>query len=345
MTDSSNHNDLEPSEPSGTPPAANADTVETPATGTRTTRNRKLAIVGGAAAVIGLGAIAAPVVAQTIDGHDNDRDNRQEQFEQDLAQKLGAPQSKVEGALKQMQGDRLGQRLEQLQQAGVLTAEQATAIKAKLSSGDVKGALQELRSSMMTTQLDALIAKDTVTQAQADQVTALVKAGVPVGLRMPPPGADDQQRPRHVESAAHQQEQVQRLEQAGLITSEQAKTINDLIAANKTAEAETAIHAAMDAGLLAQLVKDGKVTQAQADQIAALQAAGVPIGIGGPGMDGGPGMGRHHGADRGGDHGMGGDKGGDHGFDGPPPMDGGQSDSGAQNGQYETQSFGADGNA
>ena len=248
MTDSSNHNDLEPSEPSGTPPAANADTVETPATGTRTTRNRKLAIVGGAAAVIGLGAIAAPVVAQTINGHDNDRDNRQEQFEQDLAQKLGAPQSKVEGTLKQMQGDRLGQRLEQLQQAGVLTAEQATAIKAKLSSGDVKGALQELRSSMMTTQLDALIAKDTVTQAQADQ-------------------------------------------------------------------------------------------------IAALQAAGVPIGIGGPGMDGGPGMGRHHGADRGGDHGMGGDKGGDHGFDGPPPMDGGQSDSDAQNGQYETQSFGADGNA
>jgi len=334
MTDSSNHNDLEPSEPSGTPPATEADTVETPATGKRVTRNKKLAIIGGAAAVIGLGAIAAPVLAQTINSHDDDRDNRQEQFEQDLAQKLGVPQSKVEGALKQMQGDRLGQRLEQLQQAGVLTAEQATAIKAKASSGDVKGALQELRSSMMTTQLDALIAKGTVTQAQADQITALVKAGVPVGLRMPPPGADTQQPPR-IESAEHQQEQVQRLEQADLITTEQAKTINVLIAANKTAEAETAIHAAMDAGLLAQLVKDGKVTQTQADQIAALQAAGVPIGIGGPGMDGGPGMGRHHGADRDGDH----------GFDGPPPMDGGQSDNGAQNGQYQSQSFGADGNA
>ena len=342
MTDSNNHNDIEPREPSGTPSAAEADTVETPATGRHVTRNKKLAIIGGAVAVIGLGAIAAPVVAHTINGNGGDRDNRQKQFEQDLAQKLGVPQSKVEGALKQMQGDRLGQRLEQLQQEGVLTAEQATAIKAKLSSGDIKGALQELRSSMMTTQLDALIEKGTVTQAQADQVTALVKAGVPVGLRVPPPGAEQRE---HVESAEHQQEQVQRLEQAGLITAAQAKQINDLITANKTAEAETAIHAAMDAGMLKQLVKDGTVTQAQADQITALQADGVPIGIGGPGKHGG--MGRHHGPGMDGHHGKGGDRhmDGDTDFDGPPPMDGGQGGSGSQNGQYQSQSFGADGNA
>lgn len=342
MTDNSKSNDLEPREPSAMQPAADADTIETPPSGNRMTRNRKLAIIGGAAAVIGLGAIAAPVVAQTIDGHDKDRDRHQEQFEQDLAEKLGVPQEKVEDALSQMQGDRLGQRVDELQQDGALTADQAAAIKAKASSGDVQGAMQELRSAMMTTQLDALVEKGTVTQAQADQVTALVKAGVPVGLRVPPPGAEQQE---HVESAEHQQEQVQRLEQAGLITAAQAKQINDLITAKKTAEAETAIHAAMDAGMLKQLVKDGTVTQAQADQIAALQADGVPIGIGGPGKHGG--MGRHHGPDMDGDHGKGGDHhmGGDHDFDGPPPMDGGQGGSGSQSGQYQPQSFGADGNA
>ncbi|MGI9188468.1 MAG: hypothetical protein ACR2J9_13290 [Gaiellales bacterium] len=338
MTDSSNN--LEPWEPTAPQPANQPDPV--PAGGKRLTRNKKLAIVGGAAAVIGLGAIAAPVVASTITGHDRDHDGRQEQFEKDLAAKLGVPQSKVDGALKAMKSDRLAQRLDQLQQSGALTADQVTAIKAKLSSGDVQGAMQEFRSAMMTTQLDALIKKGTITQQQADQVTALVKAGVPVGLRVPPPGATgDQQQPQHVESAAHQQEQVKQLQAAGIITADQATTINALITAKKTAEAETAIHAAMDVGLLTQLVKDGKVTQAQADQITALQQAGVPIGIGGPGMGGhhgdrGPDMdGDHHGPDMDGDHGMG-------GFDGPPPMDGQQGQGGgSQSGQFQPQSFDA----
>jgi len=337
MTDNSNN--LEPWEPTDAQPAVESDTAA-PTSGKRVNRNKKLALVGGAVAVIGLGAIAAPVVANTINGHDKGNDGRQEQFEQDLAQKLGVPQSKVDGALKAMKGDRLGQRLDQLQQAGVITADQAATIKAKITSGDVQGAMKEFRSAMMTTQLDALIKKGTITQEQADQVTALVQAGVPVGLRMPPPGAaGEQEQPQHVESAAHQQEQVQRLQAAGIITADQAKTINDLITAKKTAEAETAIHAAMDAGLLTQLVKDGTITQAQADQITALQQAGVPIGIGGPGMGGpgghrGPGMdGDHRGPDMDGDHGMG-------GFDGPPPMDGQQGqDGGSQSGQFQPQSF------
>jgi len=337
MTDTSNNNP-EPWEPTAVQPAVDSDAAA-PTGRKRLNRNKKLALIGGAAAVIGLGAIAAPVVANTIKGHDNDRDNRQEQFEKDLAQKLGVPQSKVDGALKAMKGDRLSQRLDQLQQSGVITADQAAAIKAKITSGDVQGAMKEFRSAMMTTQLDALIKKGTITQEQADQVTALVKAGVPVGLRVPPPAAaGGQEQPQHVESAAHQQEQVQRLQAAGIITADQAKTINDLIAANKTAEAETAIHAAMDSGLLTQLVKDGTITQAQADQITALQQAGVPIGIGGPGM-GGPGG--HHGPDMDGDHGMGGDMDGDHGFDGPPPMDGQQGQGGgSQSGQFQPQSFG-----
>lgn len=349
MTDTNTPSPIEPWEPNSP-----ATTNEEPpaAAPVRSRRKRNIAIVGGAAAVIGLGAIAAPVLAQTIGDHDGDHDGKHEQFEQELAQKLGVPQSKVDDALKSMQGDRLGQRIDELQQSGALTADQATAIKGKLTSGDVKGAMLELRTAMMTTQLATLVEKGTITQAQADQVTALTKAGVPVGLRVPPAG--EEQQPEHVESAAHQERQVQELQQRGALTAAQAKTITDLIAANKTAEAETAIHAAMDAGMLKQLVQDGKVTQAQADQIAALQAAGVPIGIGGPGMHGGPGMGGHHGPDMDGDHDMrgdhdmDGDRGmdGDHGFDGPP-MDGGQQgqSGGSQSGQYQPQTYGANGSA
>ena len=329
-------NELQPREPNDPQQAPDAPQ----GTGRRFSRNKKFAMLGGAAAVIGLGAIAAPVVAQTVTGG-NDKDSAQhQQFEQDLAQKLGVPQSKVDGALKQMAGDRLGERIDQLQQSGVLTADQAAGIKAKITSGDPRGAMTELRAALTTSQLDTLTKAGTINQDQADQITALVKAGVPIGLRVAPPGASgDEQRPEHVESAAHQKEQVQRLQQAGLITAAQAGTINDLIAANKTADAEQAIHAAMDAGLLTQLVKDGKVTQAQADQITALIAAGAPIGIGGPGMDG---PGRHGGPGMDGDQhgGMGMD--GDH-MGGQPPMDGGQQgqSGGSQSGQFEPQTYGS----
>ena len=151
MTDNNTPNELESWEPAG------SSTDETPATGSsRSGRNKKIAIIGGAAAVIGLGAIAAPVLAQTITGHDKE-DAEHQQFEKDLAAKLGVPQSKVDDALKSMQGDRLGQRLDQLQQSGALTADQVAAIKAKVASGDLRGAMNEFRTDMMTTQLDALV--------------------------------------------------------------------------------------------------------------------------------------------------------------------------------------------
>ena len=127
-------------------------------------------------------------------------------------------------------------------------------------------------------------------------------------------------RPHHEESAEHQRHQVEELQEHGAITGDQAKEITALIDAGKTAEAETAIHAAMDAGMLARLVQQKVVTQAQADEVTALIEAGVPIGLGGPGMGG------HrdgdHGHDRDGDH---------HGMEGQP-----------QGGTFQQQSFGSD---
>ena len=290
-------------------------------------RNRKIALIGGAAAVVGLGVVAAPVVAKSVPGL-NGEDAGHEQFAKDLAARLGVPQSKVDDALESMKGDRLAQRVDQLQKDGRLTADQATAIKAKIQSGDTEGAFKDLRSAMVASVTADLVKAGRLTQDQADQVVALVKAGVPLGLRTPPPGQDGQQ-PQHVESAAHQKAQVAELQKAGVIDAAKATEIGSLISAGKTAEAETAIHAAMDQGLLKQLVKDGKVTQAQADQVAALIAAGAPIGIGGPGVHG-PG---HHG------HGMDGDH-RDHDMDGDHGMGGGQPDGGQQGGSFQPQSFG-----
>ena len=301
-------------------------------------RNRKIALIGGGAAVIGLGVVAAPVIAKSVPGlHAEDGDHGE--FAKDLASKLGVPQSKVDKALDSMQGDHLARRVDELQSAGRLSTDQASAIKAKIAAGDVQGAFKDLRAAMIGTETAALVKAGTITQDQADQIAALVQAGVPLGLRVPPPGATGQKPPQHVESAAHQKSQVQQLQQAGAIDAAKAKEITDLIDAGKTADAETAIHAALDAGMLKQLVKDGVVTQAQADQVAALIAAGVPVGIGGPGGHGpgdhrpgdhGPGMGGDHD----GDHGMGGDMDGDHGMGGPPPSDG------QQGGQFQQQSYG-----
>lgn len=283
------------------------------------TRNRTIALIGGSAAVIGLGVVAGPVLADNViggDHHDADHD----EFAKDLAGKLGVPQSKVDDALKSMMGDHLAQRIDELQQSGALTADQAASIKAKIAANDTDGALKELRGDLAASQLAALVQKGTITQDQADQVEALIKAGAPVGLRMG-------DRPQHQESADHQKHQVQELQQRGAITADQAKAITALIDAGKTDQAETAIHGAMDAGMLKQLVQQKVVTQAQADQISALIAAGVPIGLGGPGMGG------HHGPDMDGDH-HGPDMGGDHGMGGQPPQGG--------NGGFQQQSYGSD---
>ena len=301
------------------------------------TRNRKIALIGGSAAVLGLGVIAAPVIAKSVPGLNSDRPGHDD-FAKDLAAKLGVSQSKVDQALESMQGDRLAERVGELQQEGRLTSDQAAAIKAKIAAGDAKGAMQDLRSAMVGAVTADLVKAGTITQDQADQIAALVKAGVPLGLRTPPPGQTGQQ-PQHVESPAHQKAQVAELQKAGVIDAAKATEITSLIDAGKTADAEKAIHGALDAGLLAKLVEDKTITQDQADQVAALIAAGVPVGIGGPGMDGpghhGPGMGGHHGPDMDGDrHGP--DMDGDHG------MGGGQQ-GGSQGGQYQQQSFGDSG--
>ena len=303
------------------------------------TRNRTIALIGGTAAVVGLGVIAGPVLADgLVGGPDHDADH--EQFEKDLAQKLGVPQSKVDDALRSIQGDQLARRLDELQQSGRLTADQVASLKAKLAGGDVDGALKELRGDIAANELAALVQKGTITQAQADQVTALIKAGAPIGIR----DGDGPKPPDHAESADHQRQQVQELQQRGALTADQAKAITALIDAGKTADAETRIHAAMDAGMLAMLVQRKVVTQDQADQITSLIAAGVPIGLGGPGM-GGPGD--HHGGpgmgpDMDGDHHMGGDHDGpdmdgDHGMGGQDGQQGG-----SNGGGFQQQSYGSD---
>ena len=303
------------------------------------TRNRTIALIGGTAAVVGLGVIAGPVLADGIVG-DGHHEADHEQFEKDLAQKLGVPQSKVDEALRSMQGDRLAQRVAELQRAGTLTADQASAVKAKITANDVKGALTELRGAIAANELAALVQKGTITQDQADQVASLVKAGAPIGIR----DGDGPKPPDHAESADHQRQQVQELQQRGALTADQAKAITALIDAGKTADAETRIHAAMDAGMLQRLVERKALTQAQADQITGLIEAGVPIGLGGPGM-GGPGD--HHGGpgmgpDMDGDHHMGGDHDGpdmdgDHGMGGQDGQQGG-----SNGGGFQQQSYGSD---
>jgi polyhydroxyalkanoate synthesis regulator phasin len=336
MTDTPEHDetpngggDLLPRNPAT--PAAPAPASA--AAGPRLSRNRKFALLGGTVAVIGLGAIAAPVVAQTITSGDDDRGGKHEQFERALTAKLGVPQEKVDRALTAMQGDRLDQRVDELRQSGALTADQATAIKEKLAGGDVPGALMELRAAMSAQRLDELATAGTITQAQADRVSALIAAGVPVGIKGAQPGKAEGQRPPHAESAEHQQRQLQELQERGVVTAAQVQELAALINAGKTDAAETAIHAAKAAGRIAELVEAGTVTQAQADELAALIKAGMPIGLDGPGRGhGGHGMGGgQHGAGKGG-----GQHGADGGFDGPPP--GGERP--GQDSQYQPQSLG-----
>jgi hypothetical protein len=327
MNDDTPTNELPPGDPAALPTQVPHD-----APPPRLTRNRKIAIIGGAAAVIGLGALTAPVVAQTIKDDDRDRGDRHEQFERELEEKLGVPQARVDAALQAMQGDRLTQRVAELQEDGALTAAQATAITAKVESGDLDGALKELRAALTAQQLTALVKAGAITQAQADEVSALVKAGVPIGLKGSHHG-DGAER-QHRESAEHQQQHVEKLQERGAITAQQAAELNALIAAGKTAEAETAIHPARDAHRLDQLVEDGTMTQGQADQVTALMAAGVPIGLGGPGLDGGHHGkgGGHHGQDMDGGHHR---NGSDHLGDAEPG-----SDASSQTSRFDSQTLG-----
>ncbi len=216
-------------------------------------------IIGTVAATVGLAAIAGPVLAANIVTHDDQREQQQEAFEKSLAEKLGVPQADVDKALKEIQGDRLGKRTDELQKAGALTATQATSIKAQIADGKLPDAMNALLTAMTAKRLDALVAAKTITPDQSTEIASLIEAGVPLGIAGPRPGApqgdtppEGQHRP---DSARH---------------------------ADRTAEE------------LAALVTDKRITQQQADQVTALVEAGAPIGIGGPSRHGGDGPGKGH---------------------------------------------------
>ena len=234
--------------------------------------SKKTMIIGTVAATVGLAAIAGPVLAANIVSHDEQREQQHEAFEKSLAEKLGVPQADVDRALKEIQGDRLGKRIDELQKDGALTAAQATSIKAQIADGKLPEAMNALLTAMTTKRLDALVAEQTITPDQSTEIASLIEAGVPLGIAGPPPGApqgdaqpEGQNRP------------------------------------------DSARHADRTAAELAALVEDKRITQEQADQVTALVEAGAPIGVGGPGRHGGDGPGKgHHDRDRDGAGGFGG---------------------------------------
>ena len=103
--------------------------------------SKKTMIIGTVAATVGLAAIAGPVLAANIVSHDDQREQQQEAFEKSLAEKLGVPQADVDKALKEIQGDRLGKRIDELQKDGALTVAQATSIKAQIADGKLPEAV------------------------------------------------------------------------------------------------------------------------------------------------------------------------------------------------------------
>ena len=246
--------------------------------------SKKTMIIGTVAASVGLAAIAGPVLAANIVSHDDRQAQEQQAFEKSLAEKLGVPQAKVDQALKEIQSDRLDKRIDALQQAGVLTADQATSIKAQIADNKLPEAMNALMAAMTTKRLDALVAAKTITSDQSTQISTLVAAGVPLRVGGPPAGVPQGQTPPDADR-----------------------------------------HAAHTAEELAALVKDRKITQAQADQVTTLIKAGAPIELGGPGRHGGdgPGMGHHPRGIEGGGA-FGGPPPADGGHDGPPSGDGNQ---------------------
>ena len=233
--------------------------------------SKKTMIIGTAAATVGLAAIAGPVLAANIVSHDDQRE-QQQAFEKSLAEKLGVPQADVDRALKEIQGDRLGKRIDELQQAGALTAAQATSIKAQIADGKLPEAMNALLTVMTAKRLDALVTAKTITPDQSTEIASLIEAGVPLGIAGPRLGAAQGDTPPEGQNRP-----------------------------------DSARHAARTAEELATLVTDKRITQEQADQVTALVEAGAPIGIGGPGRHGGDGPGKgHHDRDRDGAGGFGG---------------------------------------
>ncbi|MFM7693947.1 MAG: hypothetical protein ACKO7U_06545 [Actinomycetota bacterium] len=257
----------------------------------------KKTILIGTAALVGVAAIGGTAVAATGIVSDTD-DARHAEFERELAEKLGVPQADVERALGEMHTERTTERLGELVAAGKLSQAQADAIQQQVDAGQGEAAMQALRAALLGNALTQLVQDGTITQAQGEEAAALASEGVPIGVRGMEPGHDG----RHADDPERQARHLEHLQEEDALTAQEAAEIQALIDAGKAAEAEQRIHAATDAYHLDELVEDGVITQAQADRVQALIDAGAPIGIGGPGMDGGKG---HHGK---GDHGK-----GDHG--------------------------------
>ena len=279
----------------------------------------KKTILIGATAAIGIAAIGGTAVAATGIATGDD-DARHAEFEQELAQKLGVPQADVEAAIEQIHAERTTERLGELVSAGRLTQAQADDIQRQVDAGQGDAAMRALHAALLGNALTQLVREGKITQAQGEEAAKLASEGVPIGIRGLEPGPDG----RHADDPGHQARQLEHLQEEDALSAQEADEIRALIGAGRADEAEQRIHAAMDAYHLEELVEDGRVTQAQADRVQALIDAGAPIGIGGPGMDGGRGhhgKGDHHEMD-GDHHEMDGDHHGmddDDGAEGPEP--------------------------
>lgn len=254
----------------------------------------KKTILIGAAATIGVAAIGGTAVAATGIA-DRDDDARHAEFEQELAQKLGVPQADVERAIKEIHGERTTARMGELVADGKLTQAQADGIQRQVDAGQNEAAMQALHAALLGNALTRLVRDGKITQAQGEEAAKLASEGVPIGVRGMEPGPDG----RHADDPEHQTRHLEHLQEEEALTAQEAQEIRALIDAGKADEAAQRLHAAADAYHLEELVEYGAITQAQADRVQALIDAGAPIGIGGPGMEGGKG---HHGEGHGGHH-------------------------------------------
>jgi len=236
-------------------------------------RSKRNIVIGIVAAGIGLAGIGGPVLASGI-GSNDDQSQRQQEFEQALAAKLGVPQEAVSKPLTEAQAEQLGARIDELAQAGILTPAEATTIKTQITNGDFTQAMRSLRSSSVTQRLDELVTANAISSDQSAQIASLVGAGVPIGIGGPKPGEVTR-----LESAAELTAKVQSGQQAGALSANQATDVTALIAAGRLAEADSALRSALAGQRLDALVAAKAITQEQSNQIAELIDSGAPITV------------------------------------------------------------------
>ena len=236
-------------------------------------RSKRNIVIGIVAAGIGLAGIGGPVLASGI-GSNDDQSQRQQEFEQALAAKLGVPQEAVSKPLTEAQAEQLGARIDELAQAGILTPAEATTIKTQITNGDFAQAMRSLRSSSVTQRLDELVTANAISSDQSAQIASLVGAGVPIGIGGPKPGEVTR-----LESAAELTAKVQSGQQAGALSANQATDVTALIAAGRLAEADSALRSALAGQRLDALVAAKAITQEQSNQIAELIDSGAPITV------------------------------------------------------------------